>query len=141
MNDFEKCLERRSLVRVTYATPEACSREMDTAREDLGTVDVLLEHHLYRNSIATAYYAMFHAARALVLSKGYAEKSHFCLVIAFEALYGDTDEGAEFARALARARSLREHADYKGEGGENTALATAAAAARFVEFADAVLTA
>jgi uncharacterized protein (UPF0332 family) len=116
-----------------------CGRELETAREDLATIEVLLEHQRYRNSITTSYYAMFHAARALVLAKGYAEKSHYCLVVAFETLYGDTEEGLELARALARARSLREHADYKGEGGEATARTTATAAARFVSFAAEVL--
>ena len=34
-----------------------------------------------------SYYSMFHAAKALVLKKGYREKSHFCLIIALRELY------------------------------------------------------
>ena len=74
-----------------------------------------------------------------MLSKGYAEKSHYCLVVAFEALYGVTDDGRHFAKALARGRTMREHADYEGEFSEDSARSSAEVAKTFVEFAEDAL--
>jgi uncharacterized protein (UPF0332 family) len=136
MDAFDKCIERRSLVRIDHLSPEACTREVATARADLDDVEFLLEHDRFRRATVTAYYAMFHAARALVLHKGFAEKSHYCLVVAFEHLYADAEDGLFLARALARARSLRENADYHGEFDEGAARDTAEVASRFVAFAE-----
>jgi uncharacterized protein (UPF0332 family) len=135
MGDFETCLEMGSLVQVTYPTEMACAHELQLAQEDLGTAEVLLEHVLYRNTISTAYFAMFHAARALVLSQGYSERSHRCLAVAFEHLYGGSTRGAELAQALHRARSLREQADYTGIATKKSAVDTLKVANRFVETA------
>ena len=41
----------------------------------------------YKWAALQAYYSMFHAAKALVLEKGYREKSHYCRLIALKELY------------------------------------------------------
>ena len=138
MSDFDKCIERRSLVRIDVGA-DASERELLAAREELIDVEVLLAHSRFKRATVSSYYAMFHAARALVLSKGYAEKSHYCLVVAFEALYGVTDDGRHFAKALARGRTMREHADYEGEFSEDSARSSAEVAKTFVEFAEDAL--
>lgn len=138
MNDFDTCLERRSLVRIDVG-PDASEREMLAAREELIDVEVLLANSRFKRATVSSYYAMFHAARALVLAKGYAEKSHYCLVVAFEALYGASDDGRHFAKSLARGRTMREHADYEGEFSEESARSSAAVAQAFVAFAETTL--
>lgn len=135
MGEFETCLERGALVKVTYPTEIACSHELQIAQEDLGTAQVLLEHVLYRNTISTAYFAMFHAARALVLSRGYSETDHRCLAVAFEHFYGGSSKGQELAHAFDRARGLREQADYTGVASKKDALDSVRVAVRFVESA------
>ena len=139
MNEFEKCLERRSLVRFEHAGPDVIERELASAREDLTDLDLLLENGRWKRATITGYYAMFHAARALVLDKGYAEKSHYCLVVAFRELYGDTDDGRFLGMALARGRSLRENADYNSEFSKESGSSIATAARRFVAFAEGLL--
>ena len=139
MNEFEKCLQRRGLVRFERAGPDVIEAELRSAREDLADVGLMLEHARWKRATITGYYAMFHAGRALVLDKGYAEKSHYCLLVAFRELFGDSDEGRELASALERARQLRENADYHSEFSEDGARAVSSVALRFVAFAEKAL--
>jgi uncharacterized protein (UPF0332 family) len=139
MSDFDRCVEKRRLVPLTVASPDVVSNEMRVAREDLEGADILLDHGQWRRATATAYYAMFHAARALVLSRGYAEKSHYCLLVAFRHFHGDSEEGRELARGIETARVLRENADYEGTASEESARDVATVAHRLVDFADRLL--
>ena len=83
---------------------------------------------------------MFHTARALIYSRSYHEKSHYCLAIALRALF--VDEGlleAQIARDFANAMSLREAADYEAEFSEAGAKAVIASAEKFIKKATAIL--
>jgi len=63
--------------------------------------------------ISTAYYSMFHAAKALVLAEGYREKSHYCLIVAVNELYvkkGRMDK--EMLDNFELCMRLRHDADY-----------------------------
>jgi uncharacterized protein (UPF0332 family) len=139
MSEFETCLRRRGLVRFEGDRADAAAREMESARGDLTDVAIMLEHGQWKRVTITSYYAMFHAARALSLQNGYAEKSHFCLGVAFRHFYGDTLEGRELAMGLERARVLREDADYRALFDEVGARAATVVAERFVSFASTKL--
>ena len=78
---------------------------------------------------------MFHSARALLLSRGYAEKSHYCLLVGFREFFGMTPEGRRFALAIEQARILRENADYHADFSEESARSTESLDKEFVEFA------
>jgi len=56
---------------------------------------------------------MFHAAKTLVLKKGYREKSHFCLIIGLRNLYVKEDKlNGEMVENLELCMNLRHEADY-----------------------------
>jgi len=62
---------------------------------------------------------MFHSARALLYSKEYREKSHYCLVEAVGSLF--CEEGVmspSYIESLIEAKNLREAADYYGDFSE-----------------------
>ena len=83
---------------------------------------------------------MFHAARALVYSRGYREKSHHCLAVALRALFVDESEmDAQLVRDLLNAMNLREAADYEAEFSESGAKAVIASAEKFIEKAATIL--
>jgi len=83
---------------------------------------------------------MFHAARALVYSQGYREKSHYCLAVALRALFVDESKmDAQLARDFLNAMNLREAADYETEFSQSGAKAVIASAERFIEKAAAIL--
>jgi uncharacterized protein (UPF0332 family) len=54
---------------------------------------------------------MFHAARALIYSKGFREKSHYALLVALKELFKNQLE-SELIQNFEEAMSLREEADY-----------------------------
>lgn len=56
---------------------------------------------------------MFHAIKALVLQKGYREKSHYCLLVALRELYVETGEfDSELADNFELSMNFRKEADY-----------------------------
>jgi uncharacterized protein (UPF0332 family) len=107
---------------------------------DLSDAKAGFEEKRYKWSTIQAYYAMFHAARAMVYSKGYREKSHHCLSVALTALF--IEEGkldAQAGRDFLNAMNLREAADYEAEFSEAGADAVIVAAEKFMSKAKNVL--
>lgn len=97
MSEFERCVQRGGLRRLTSVGRDAVEREVGAASADLRDAEKLLELGMIKRATITAYYAMFHAARAAVLARGYAEKSHYCLLVAFREFYGGDAEGRGLA--------------------------------------------
>jgi uncharacterized protein (UPF0332 family) len=65
---------------------------------------------------------MYHAARSLVFSRGYREKSHYCLYVALRELLVDQKLlGVELAETFRRSMRLRESADYQSDFSEEGA--------------------
>lgn len=115
-------------------------KELSVAKSDLSDAKASHENGRYKWSTIQAYYAMFHAARALIYSRGYREKSHYCLAVALRALF--VDEGkmeAQLVRDFLNAMNLRQAADYEAEFSQSGAKAVIASAEAFVEKAAAYL--
>ena len=88
-------------------------KELDSAEYDLERAINSLEEEDFKWAAVQSYYSMFHAAKALVLKKGYREKSHFCLVIALRELYVNEDTlNTEMVENLELCMHLRHEADY-----------------------------
>jgi uncharacterized protein (UPF0332 family) len=135
MSELDKCIERGSLKRFEEEGTDAVQIELRAAREDLSDAEFVFAHDMPKRTTITAYYAMFHAARAMVMARGYVEKSHYCLLVGFRAFYGQDGEGRELARGIEQARVLRENADYHAEFSRESAYAALDVARRFVRFA------
>ncbi len=131
--DFRKCLRDGRLVKVEIDL-RTVAKEMDLAQHDLSEGEASIERGSYKWATVQAYYAMFHASKALVLQKGYREKSHQCLAIALREQYvrsGKLDE--RMLMELEDARALREEADYRGAFTETAANHSVQVAKQFVE--------
>lgn len=112
MNEFEKCVKEKKLVEIE-ASKEMIEKEIKDAEFDLLRARNSFEENDYKWTMVQAYYSMFHASKALILMKGYREKSHYCLVIALKELYVksgvlDTDLVDDFEINM----ELRHQADY-----------------------------
>jgi len=137
--EFKQCLESGKIVSFPKGK-ELIGKELAVARSDLLDAKAGYENQRYKWCTIQAYYAMFHAARALVYSQGYREKSHYCLAVALRALF--VEEGqieAKFARDFLNAMNLREAADYEAEFSQSGAKAVIASAEKFIEKAAAIL--
>jgi len=137
--DFKQCLDDRKII----AFPRGkwlVKKELSTAEGDLSEAKASFDNQRYKWSTVQAYYAMFHAARALIYSRGYREKNHYCLTIALRALFVDENlMKAQEVRALVNAMNLREAADYEAEFSQPSAKAVITSADRFIQKAMAIL--
>ncbi len=137
--EFERCLRKRWLVEM----PEArylVGKELKAAWDDLVEAEASYERGGYKWSTIQSYYAMFHAARALLYSRGYREKSHYCLSVAMRHLFVSRGVLSEqVVDDLDDARALREDADYRTEFSEAGARHNLTAAKKLVEQADMLL--
>ena len=112
MKQFERCLKERRLVKVR-ASDEMITKEIESAGYDLQQAEESFLKEDFKWSSIQAYYSMFHAVRALVLRKGYREKSQYCLLISLRELYVETEEiDSEFADKFEISMNLRKEADY-----------------------------
>jgi uncharacterized protein (UPF0332 family) len=137
--EFERCLQGKKIVGFPKGK-ELCEKELAIARSDLLDAEAGYENQRYKWSTIQGYYSLFHAARALVYSRGYRENSHYCLSVAIRALF--VEEGkldAQAARDFLNAMNLREAADYQAEFSMNGAKAVIASAERFIEKASIIL--
>ena len=85
---FQRCLEKKNLVKVNI-DKKLIEKEIVAAESDLKDSTDVLNIQKYKMATISAYYSMFHAARALLYSKGYREKSHFCLRTGIKNLFVD----------------------------------------------------
>jgi uncharacterized protein (UPF0332 family) len=68
---------------------------------------------LFDDAISRAYYAMFYAAKAALLSKGLDLRRHSASIAKFRELYVITGQiDAEYLHYLGQAQSARERSDY-----------------------------
>jgi uncharacterized protein (UPF0332 family) len=130
--EFKQCLENKKITPFERGK-ELVKKEFLIGESDLLDAKVSFEEKRYKWSTIQAYYTMFHAARALIYSKGFREKSHYCLSVALRALFIeegklDIQSGRDFLNAM----NLREAADYEADFSEAGAKAVIAAAEKFI---------
>jgi uncharacterized protein (UPF0332 family) len=112
MNDFERCVKERHLIKMK-ASNEMIQKEIASSEYDLERSKESIKDEDYKWASVQAYYSMFHAAKALVLKKGYREKSHYCLMVAIRELFvKDGTMKEEDADTLELCMHLRHEADY-----------------------------
>ncbi|MEW6141618.1 MAG: HEPN domain-containing protein [Chloroflexota bacterium] len=138
--EFQRCIESGRITSFPQG-PALAKKELSTANSDLTDARKSLSEERYKWATIQGYYAMFHAARALVYSRGYREKSHHCLAVALRALFVDEKRlRARAVRDFLNAMNLREAADYEADFSEKGAAAVIKAAERFIARTSMILT-
>lgn len=137
--EFQKALEKKRILHFSKGKA-LIKKELEAAKDDLNEAKDRLKNKKYKYATITAYYSKFHAARALIYSKGYREKSHYYLLVALQALF--VDKGLiedELAKDFHTAMVLRESADYHGEFSRESAESSIESATKFLQKAGAIL--
>lgn len=130
--DFQRCLDRGRLAKMPAAR-HLVEKELKVAEDDFAEADAGLKRGGFKWSTIQSYYSMFHAARALLYTRGYREKSHFCLTVALREFFVRQGTLADaLVVELEDARSLREDADYRASFSEAGARQSLKAARRFL---------
>jgi uncharacterized protein len=115
------------------------------AREFLEDANVLLAKARYPRCASCAYYAMFHAAHAMLVSEGLELQTHDAVKTKFGELFVKNQKVVtpEFGRMLAKAQDFRLDADYaidaRGEIEPGVAKQQLENAGRFVAMVEAHL--
>ncbi len=137
--EFKQCLENKKVIPFAKGK-NLVRKEISVAQSDMFDAKAGYENERYKWSTIQAYYAMFHAARALIYSEGYREKSHYCLAVALRALFVDKNTmDAQPVRDFLNAMNLREAADYESDFSQAGAKSVIASADKFIERAIAIL--
>ena len=83
------------------------------AGNKLAAAKSLFENGFYKDSASRSYYSMYHAARALLLTKDISPKTHEGVVAKFGLEFVKKDLIEKYySKALAKGKDVREIADY-----------------------------
>jgi len=138
-SDFNECLRKRKIVLFSKAS-KLVGKEITAAWEDLSEAQDRYLNKRFKYATVNSYYAIFHSARALLYSKGYRERSHYCLTIALEALFVESKIlDARYIRLIREGMALREEADYTGSFSKENAQMSISNAEEFVKIAVKIL--
>jgi len=107
---FKRLLEERRLVRIK-PDRRLVLKEIEGAKADLETAKKSLQDENFKWAIIQGYYSIFHAARALLYSKGFREKSHYAILVAIQELFANELE-TSLIQGFEDAMNLRQTADY-----------------------------
>jgi len=130
--EFEGCIEKGKL-RKFPAGERLFSKELKSAETDLTEAKESYQNKKFKWATIQGYYSMFHAARALVYSKRFREKSHYCLIMALKEFFINKKFlSPQVSETLQYGKRLRESADYYGRFSE-------AGAKELIESAEAFL--
>jgi len=137
MSELRRFFEERKLTRIRIDR-KLTMKEIDGAISDLEEAKDSLSRKKFKWATIQGYYSMFHAARALIYSKGLREKSHYALLVALRQLFSNKLE-AELIRNFEDAMGLREEADYGLVFSEEGATEVTDNAERFLNKAKEIL--
>lgn len=131
-DEFKRCLKNKKIIRFVRAK-EKVKLELKAAREDLRSANSFLKSKNFKYATIAGYYSLFHSARALLYSRGYRERSHYCLRVAIKELFIkekllDPESLDWFNEAL----GLREAADYESVYSKNGAKEAVEGAKKFL---------
>jgi uncharacterized protein (UPF0332 family) len=132
---FRECLKNRKIISFPRGKG-LIKKEMAAAEEDLIEAKDRFQNSRFKYATINAYYSIFHAARALLYSRGYRERSHHCLSIALEALFVESGlMDNRFIRIFRNNMVLRESADYGDSFSMESASLSVLNAEEFVKMA------
>jgi len=110
--EFKDCLRKQKLKKFSRGKA-LVNKELKSAEEDLKTAKESFNNENYKWATIQCYYSMFHSARALLYSKNYRERSHYCLIVALRVFYGEKGLlSGNLIEGFQKAKALRENADY-----------------------------
>lgn len=136
---FKDCIDRKRIIKFPEAK-HLVINEIEDAIDDLKSAKREYKEKGYKWATIKGYYAIFHAARALLHSVGYRERGHYCLYLAMKELFVKNKKmKSSVAESLKHSMGLREEADYKRNYSAKGALATITAAENFLTTTKTIL--
>ena len=97
----------------TKSSEKFVKASLKRAEKALKSARILLENDELEDAVSRAYYAMFHAAKALLFSRNLIPKTRRGTITFFSELVKEGVVKAEFADMLRRAFDMRQKGDYE----------------------------
>lgn len=138
-DEFKNCLKNKRIVKFAKAKNKV-KIELKAAKEDLKNARTFLKSKNFKYATIAGYYSLFHSARALLYSRSYRERSHYCLRIAIKELFvKEKLLDSECLDWFEEAVGLREAADYESLYSKNGAKQAVEGAKKFLTAALEIL--
>ncbi|MBC8384081.1 MAG: HEPN domain-containing protein [Candidatus Cloacimonetes bacterium] len=94
-------------------TTDLAKYRLEKSRDDYDTAKLNFEHHKFAQSINRSYYAMFHAARALLALDKFDSSKHSGIISYFNRYYIKTGKIDKiYSSMLMNAFNVRQNCDY-----------------------------
>jgi uncharacterized protein (UPF0332 family) len=120
-------LKQKDGLRRKKPSKKLCDEFMEKSRDDLAAADLMRKNNHLEWFVIINYYAMYHAALALLALAGYESKNHTCTRIALEEIFVKHSNSIEviewldssyslqedILKALSQAKDLREQVQYE----------------------------
>jgi len=139
MISFKDCLEKKRIFRFEPAK-QLVDLEIKDAEGDLCSAQEEFTGSGFKWATIKGYYSMFHSARALLYSRGYREKGHYCLYLALKEFFVlEKKLDSKMAEDFNNSMILREDADYRRQFSQETAQAVIESAKKFLKAAKEII--
>lgn len=109
--DIEDCIEQGFLKQIKPAK-DLIEKELNEAGYDFEKAEAAFEEEDFKWCIVKAYYAIFHASRAVLFKLGLRENRHFAIGIVLEDLNKNGKLEIRYINDFNALNSSREDADY-----------------------------
>jgi uncharacterized protein (UPF0332 family) len=132
IKDLVDC-KREHLLKPSPPNKDEIDKELSESAIDLEKSKISLDRADYKWAVNQAYYSMFCAARAVLFSRGYKEKSHTCLSLFLASLADHGQLETSYVNDFKGAMFLREKATYSSDYDEESARKAVDMAEKFIE--------
>lgn len=110
---YKQCFERGLLRKATIENEEIL-HQLEIAENYIKKAESICRNETFDMSFLASYISIFHSARALLYTKGYKERSHFCLFEFIRNEFKNNKEIARFAEIGQNYRETRHKIQYDG---------------------------
>lgn len=105
---------KKGLLRKTNIEKEKIENSVSRAEHFLERAKGNFKNDYFDVAFLLAYTSMFHTARALLFSKGYKERSHYCLILLLKKEFGESEEILTYLKLVDSYRVSRHSIQYAG---------------------------
>ncbi len=113
MMNYKECIEK-GLLRKAEISHDEIQHQLQIAEDYIKKAEKILDKETFDISFLVTYISIFHSARALLYSKGYKERSHFCLFEFAREEFKDNQEVVRLAEISQNYRETRHMIQYEG---------------------------
>lgn len=111
--NFKDCISK-GLIRKDKSAPERIKKSLEIAERFIISSKKNLEIEELEMAEIASYNSIFHSARSLLFKKGFAERSHICVILSLKELHKDDYDLIDLLNTFDKIRISRHNIQYGG---------------------------